>query len=53
MNWTHSGVAVRTVGFVWVVAAILVVTGAAPEVWLACGIIGTSLGLARALLSRS
>ena len=53
MNLTHSGAVVRTVGFVWVVAAILVVTGASPEVWLACGVVGTSFGLAGALRSRS
>ena len=49
MNWTHSGAVVRTLGFVWVVAAILVATGASPEVWLACGLVGTLLGLGGAL----
>ncbi len=53
MNWTHSGAVVRTIGFVWVGAAILVVTGASAEVWVACGIAGTSLGLAGAFQSRS
>ena len=53
MNWTHSGAVVRMAGFVWIVAAILVVTGASADVWLACGIAATSLALAGALHSRS
>jgi hypothetical protein len=48
MNWTHSGAVVRIVGFVWSVAAILAVTGASADVWLACGVAATSLGLAGA-----
>jgi hypothetical protein len=53
MNWTHSGAVVRMVGFAWIVAAILAVTGASADVWLACGVAATSLGLAGAFHSRS
>lgn len=53
VNWTHSGAVMRTAGFVWIAAAILVVTGASVDVWLACGIAATSLGLASALHSYS
>lgn len=51
MNWSHSGAVVRTVGFVWVAAAILVVTEASLEVWFACGIAGVSLGVLNSLQS--
>lgn len=42
---------VSTLGFVWIVTAILVVTNASAEVWLACGIAGCSLACANALHS--
>jgi hypothetical protein len=51
MNWTHSGAGMRALGFVWVVAAILVVADASLEVWLACGITGMALGVVNALQS--
>lgn len=41
------------VGFLWVVAAILVVTNASTEVWLASGIAGGSLAIVNALQRRT
>ena len=38
MNWSHSGGMLKAIGFLWVVAAILVVADVSAEVWLACGI---------------
>jgi hypothetical protein len=51
MNWTHSGAGIRGLGFFWILSAILVVTDASLDVWLACGIAGISLGIATALPS--